>query len=162
MQTLKHISNWSSWIIWASNKMKNCGAVWFKPRSVTESEMDFKKFFISLTWTWYDQWSFLLWFQAAQKLENGKMLAPCPRCSLPSQVDVVSHVGQCTHKNCQYLFCSTCHCDIHIGSSCPFSALFPQSRKRPSCIGSKASKKNLRRLWVTWPVSRSRTVLCFL
>jgi hypothetical protein len=106
------------------------------------------KFFISSS-----QQSFLLWFQAAQKLENGKKLVPCPRCSLPSQVDLVSNVGQCTHTNCQYLFCCICHCDIHVGSSCPFLVSFPQFRKRPGSIGSKASKKNLRRLWMlSWDV----------
>jgi hypothetical protein len=116
---------------------------WLRPRIVTESQADVMKFFISV-----NQKHFSLWFQAAQKLANGTKLAPCPRCSLPSQVDVVSNVGQCTHKNCQYLFCCICHCDSHIGSSCPFLLSFPQSRKRPSCIGSRASKRNLRRLWM--------------
>jgi hypothetical protein len=110
---------------------------------IAESEVDFMKLLI-----YSSQRSFVLWFQAAQKLENGKKLAPCPRCSRPSKVDVVLNVGQCTHKNCQYLFCCICHCDVHIGSSCPFLVPFPQSRKRPTCIGSIASKKNLRRLSV--------------
>lgn len=90
----------------------------------------------------------LLWFQAAQKLENGKMLARCPRCSLPSQIDVVSNVGQCTHERCQYLFCCICHCESHNGNTCPFSMSFSPSRKRLGSVGSKASKKNLRRLWL--------------
>ena len=90
----------------------------------------------------------ILWFQAGQKLENGKTLAPCPRCSLPSQIDGVSNVGQCTHKTCQYLFCCICHCESHNGSSCPYLMPFPQFKKRSSSMCSKQSKKNLRRLWL--------------
>ena len=88
----------------------------------------------------------ILWFQAGQKLENGKTLAPCPRCSLPSQIDGVSNVGQCTHKTCQYLFCCICHCESHNGSSCPYLMPFSQFKKRSSSMCSKESKKNLRRL----------------
>jgi len=88
------------------------------------------------------------WFQAGQQLENGKTLAPCPRCSLPSQIDGVSNVGQCTHKTCQYLFCCICHCESHNGSSCPYLMPFPRIKKRSSSMCSKESKKNLRRLWL--------------
>ncbi|XP_069704137.1 F-box only protein 5-like [Periplaneta americana] len=89
---------------------------------------------------------FLQFYKAGQNLENGKMLAPCPRCSLPSQIDGTSNEGQCTRVGCLYLFCCNCRCESHGATPCPSSISFPRPRKRIGSIGSKSSKKNLRRL----------------
>ncbi|KAJ9578049.1 hypothetical protein L9F63_025092 [Diploptera punctata] len=90
---------------------------------------------------------FYQFFKAGRNLENGKSLSPCPRCSLPSQVDNNTSVGQCTREGCQYCFCTKCKCESHSSGSCPVTLLSSQhSRKRLGAICSKQSKKNLRRL----------------
>ncbi|PSN40828.1 hypothetical protein C0J52_15301 [Blattella germanica] len=90
---------------------------------------------------------FLHFVRAGAQLPKGKTLLPCPRCSLPSQVDNDTHSGLCTREGCKFHYCTKCKCQFHGNEQCSISPISSQgARKRPATIGSAKSKKNLRRL----------------
>lgn len=79
-------------------------------------------------------------------------LMNCTRCKSPAQVNRESNGErwvQCMSLNCGFTFCRQCLCERHVGHSCTFGGLEAPSpsKKKTSCtIGSKKSRRNLRRL----------------
>lgn len=87
---------------------------------------------------------FTLFMKAGVALDEGKRLVRCPRCSHPSQA-TYDH-ARCQAVGCQFIFCLFCLCECHEGRPCPGTRSVVQTRRRSSCVGSKESRRNLRRL----------------
>lgn len=86
-------------------------------------------------------------------LKAGRSLAPwerlfsCPKCSFASHVDNDKNVGICTREGCGIKFCTFCSSKPHSGPCKTLQLATPTKRKTPPLIvGSKQSKRNLRRL----------------
>ncbi|KAF7998521.1 hypothetical protein HCN44_010929 [Aphidius gifuensis] len=86
-------------------------------------------------------------------LKAGRSLAPwerlfsCPKCSFASHVDNDKNVGVCTREGCGIKFCTFCSSNPHSGPCKALQLATPTKRRTPPLIvGSKQSKRNLRRL----------------
>lgn len=78
----------------------------------------------------------------ASSLKNYECLRRCPKCQGPSKVLEIQDRGMCVQTDCGFDFCVKCLNNFHFEQAC-----VPPSAKRPkTSIGSRKSKKNLRRL----------------
>ncbi|GBP20692.1 hypothetical protein EVAR_16565_1 [Eumeta japonica] len=91
-------------------------------------------------------------FAKAGSLDSRLQLC-CVRCGQPSKVneeDSGEEWAECSSNTCAYKFCRFCKCDMHLGKKCfqyDLEAPSPSKRKKPTnIIGTKKSRKNLRRL----------------
>lgn len=84
-----------------------------------------------------------LFKKAAEDLKNEEKLRKCPKCSKVAKVLPVQDRGQCLNSECSFDFCSKCFYPYHGSKPCT-----PVAAKKPKTdsIGSKKSKKNLKRL----------------
>ncbi|KAK0078794.1 hypothetical protein PV325_002098 [Microctonus aethiopoides] len=84
---------------------------------------------------------------ASRTLEPWERLFPCPKCSFACSVDTENNVGMCTREGCSTKFCPYCSSQPHTGAcKTPLLATPTKRKKRPLVVGSKQSKRNLRRL----------------
>ncbi|XP_013393097.1 uncharacterized protein LOC106160873 [Lingula anatina] len=83
-------------------------------------------------------------FQEGKKLLWGESLRKCPKCQSPSRLSPAEERATCTRKGCSYDFCTKCFNNYHAAQNC--SMVSPKKSKAASAVGSKKSKKNLRRL----------------
>lgn len=90
------------------------------------------------------KYRFHLFQKEARKLKEDEKLLECPRCSLPSTVSPLIRYGRCSRAGCGLEFCSSCRSPYHGTTPCTTST--PTSPQRPKRIGSKESKRFLRRL----------------
>ncbi|XP_064597228.1 F-box only protein 43-like [Liolophura sinensis] len=91
--------------------------------------------------TWSRKWE--LYGKAAKTLRNDESLRSCRKCSHPSKVSPSQDRAKCQNPLCAFDFCVSCFSDFHGSSPCVPVA----SRKaKTEIVGSKKSKKNLRRL----------------
>ncbi|KAK0171796.1 hypothetical protein PV328_005199 [Microctonus aethiopoides] len=85
--------------------------------------------------------------KASRTLEPWERLFPCPKCSFACSVDTENNVGMCTREGCSTKFCPYCSSQPHTGAcKTPLLATPTKRKKRPLVVGSKQSKRNLRRL----------------
>ncbi|XP_071490785.1 uncharacterized protein [Diadema antillarum] len=77
-----------------------------------------------------------------KKKHFGKSLRKC-KCGSPARVDTNSSMAQCLSVHCQLEFCTKCQMGFHGNSPCPTAS--GSRRSRGPSVGSKKSKKNLRR-----------------
>ncbi|XP_023939466.2 uncharacterized protein LOC112046873 [Bicyclus anynana] len=91
-------------------------------------------------------------FTKAASLDLRKQLS-CVRCQQPAKVTEETtgeEWVECTSTICSYQFCRFCKCDRHPGKNCfkyDLDGPSPSKRKKNVCaVGTKKSRKNLRRL----------------
>ncbi|XP_050040742.2 F-box only protein 5-like [Dermacentor andersoni] len=85
-----------------------------------------------------------LHIKEAKNLQEGEWLWPCPVCRYPSRVTAAGTVALC---KCGYKFCPKCRRDSHLPKPCvAHSGQVISSRTQKNIIGSKYSKRQLRRL----------------
>ncbi|XP_014489468.1 PREDICTED: F-box only protein 43-like [Dinoponera quadriceps] len=84
--------------------------------------------------------------KASRTLAHGEYLLPCPKCSFPSHVDNKKNVGTCTRQGCSIEFCTSCSSKPHIGPCITPQLGTPTKRNKRLIVGSRQSKRNLRRL----------------
>ncbi|XP_011303961.1 uncharacterized protein [Fopius arisanus] len=85
--------------------------------------------------------------KASKSLAPTERLFSCPKCTFACHVDNEKNVGTCTRKGCRTEFCTYCLSTPHTGSCKTPLLATPTKRKTPPLIvGSKQSKRNLRRL----------------
>lgn len=86
--------------------------------------------------------------KASRTLASGEYLLPCPRCTFPCHVDNEKNVGTCSRQGCSIEFCISCSSKPHTGLCKTPLLATPTKRnnKRLIVVGSKRSKRNLRRL----------------
>ncbi|CAH4031125.1 unnamed protein product [Pieris brassicae] len=91
-------------------------------------------------------------FTKAASLDLRKQLS-CVRCHQPAKVTEESSGEEwveCTSVTCSYQYCKFCKCDRHPGKKCfkyDLDGPSPSKRKKNTyAIGTKKSRKNLRRL----------------
>jgi len=90
--------------------------------------------------------------QEAENLYSGETLAKCPRCGGPSRADPVQERGQCATHTCRFDFCLLCLMSYHSARQC--GPMAPSTAASPDCnIGSRKSRRQLRRLWATHRVA---------
>lgn len=82
-----------------------------------------------------------LFTEEAKHLGAGEWLWPCPICQRPSRV--TNKVATC---RCGYRFCPKCRRDYHSPKPCETHVVQVPSRSQRNTIGSKYSKRQLRRL----------------
>lgn len=77
----------------------------------------------------------------------------CIRCHQPAKVTeeiTGEEWAECSSATCAFQFCKFCTCERHPGKKCfvyDLEAPSPSKRKKTTCaVGTKKSKKNLRRL----------------
>lgn len=90
-------------------------------------------------------------FQSASL--DSRLQLSCVKCSHPAKVTeepTGEEWVECTNVTCAYQFCRSCNCTRHPGKSCfQYDLNAPSPSKRKKCeyaVGTKKSKKNLRRL----------------
>uniref|UniRef100_A0A1B6DFY3 F-box domain-containing protein n=1 Tax=Clastoptera arizonana TaxID=38151 RepID=A0A1B6DFY3_9HEMI len=88
---------------------------------------------------------FNLFQKEGEKLKQGERLLRCPKCTFPSH-DLGSTFATCTRIGCKYEFCIFCFGVYSLNHICPPLYTPKLCKKRTSTIGSKGSKRNLRRL----------------
>ncbi|NP_001171735.1 early mitotic inhibitor-like protein [Saccoglossus kowalevskii] len=86
-----------------------------------------------------------LFMKVAQSLFYDDTLTKCPLCESPARVLRAEQRATCTREACSNDFCTKCHTPAHGSKKCPGIKGQPV-RKSQSTVGSKKSKKNLRRL----------------
>ncbi|XP_074656579.1 F-box only protein 43-like [Tubulanus polymorphus] len=93
-----------------------------------------------------------LYMQEASKLKVDETLKKCPRCLCPSLMKPAEERGCCTRDSCRYDYCVRCLCTYHGAEPCRLSSVVTAA-KTPTkstggtrAVGTKKSKKNLRRL----------------
>ncbi|XP_044578036.1 F-box only protein 43-like isoform X1 [Cotesia glomerata] len=85
--------------------------------------------------------------KASRALAPTERLCRCPKCSFASHVDAARNVGVCTREGCRAEFCPDCVSTPHSGPcKTPLLATPTKRKKAPLIVGSKQSKRNLRRL----------------
>lgn len=84
-----------------------------------------------------------LFREEAKHLRQGEWLWPCPICQYPSRVTDNSTAGTC---KCGYRFCPKCRQDYHLPKPCVATSGQVSLRSKKNIIGSKHSKRQLRRL----------------
>ncbi|XP_074109880.1 uncharacterized protein LOC141534432 isoform X2 [Cotesia typhae] len=85
--------------------------------------------------------------KASRALASTERLCRCPKCSFASHVDAARNVGVCTREGCRAEFCLDCVSTPHSGPcKTPLLATPTKRKKPPLIVGSKQSKRNLRRL----------------
>ncbi|XP_011873192.1 PREDICTED: uncharacterized protein LOC105564998 [Vollenhovia emeryi] len=84
--------------------------------------------------------------KASRTLANGEYLLPCPRCSFPCHVDSEKNVGACSRQGCSIEFCISCSSKPHAGPCKTPLLATPTKRNKRLIVGSRQSKRNLRRL----------------
>ncbi|CAH1405255.1 unnamed protein product [Nezara viridula] len=87
---------------------------------------------------------FHLFQKEASKLKEDETLMACPSCSLPSTCSPSTRLGRCSRLSCGMEFCCSCRSPYHGRRPCTTST--PISPQKPKRIGSKESKRFLRRL----------------
>ncbi|XP_072943553.1 uncharacterized protein Rca1 [Epargyreus clarus] len=82
-----------------------------------------------------------------------RMQLSCARCHQPAKVTEESSGEEwveCSSATCSYQFCRYCRCERHPGKTCTqydLNGPSPSKRKKTACVvGTKKSRKNLRRL----------------
>lgn len=81
--------------------------------------------------------------QAANSLKNEERIQKCPNCRSPAKVFPVEDRGNCKNENCLFDFCINCFHEYHGSRPCITAAA---KRTKKDAIGSKKSKRNLKRL----------------
>ncbi|XP_014600838.1 PREDICTED: uncharacterized protein LOC106785150 [Polistes canadensis] len=84
--------------------------------------------------------------KASRTLEPWEHLLPCPRCSFPCHVDGEKNVGTCSRQGCSMEFCTSCSSRPHTGPCKTPLLATPTKRNKRLVVGSRQSKRNLRRL----------------
>ncbi|XP_011138944.1 uncharacterized protein LOC105182881 isoform X2 [Harpegnathos saltator] len=84
--------------------------------------------------------------KASRTLAHGEYLLPCPKCTFPSHVDSEKNMGTCTRQGCSIEFCISCSSRPHIGPCMTPLLATPTKRNKRLIVGSRQSKRNLRRL----------------
>ncbi|KAG6801744.1 F-box only protein 43-like isoform X1 [Apis dorsata] len=84
--------------------------------------------------------------KASRTLAPWEHLLPCPKCSFPCHVDGEKNVGTCSRQGCSMEFCTSCSSRPHTGPCKTPLLATPTKRNKRLVIGSKQSKRNLRRL----------------
>ncbi|XP_026667332.1 uncharacterized protein LOC108622494 [Ceratina calcarata] len=85
--------------------------------------------------------------KASRTLAPWEHLLRCPKCSFPSHVDDEKNVGTCSRQGCSMEFCTSCSSRPHTGPcKTPLLATPTKRNKQRLVIGSRQSKRNLRRL----------------
>uniref|UniRef100_A0A0A9XWU5 F-box only protein 5 n=1 Tax=Lygus hesperus TaxID=30085 RepID=A0A0A9XWU5_LYGHE len=91
---------------------------------------------------------FHMFQKEARNLKENEVLMECPRCRRPSACSPSLRLGECKSVSCQWKFCTICKTEPHPRGSClvltPATPTTPT--KRSGSIGTKQSRKNLRRL----------------
>uniref|UniRef100_T1HJN3 ZBR-type domain-containing protein n=1 Tax=Rhodnius prolixus TaxID=13249 RepID=T1HJN3_RHOPR len=82
----------------------------------------------------------------ARTLKENEVLMECPRCSRPSACSPSTLVGECRGIACMLKFCTVCRTPAHDRSPCPFLTPVTPTKRKHTTIGSKESKRFLRRL----------------
>ncbi|KAG7196431.1 hypothetical protein KM043_018535 [Ampulex compressa] len=84
--------------------------------------------------------------KASRTLAPWEHLLPCPRCSFPCHVDGEKNVGTCSRQGCSMEFCTSCSSRLHTGPCKTPLLATPTKRNKRLVVGSRQSKRNLRRL----------------
>ncbi|XP_066583480.1 uncharacterized protein [Prorops nasuta] len=84
--------------------------------------------------------------KASRTLEPGEQLLPCPRCSFPCHMNVEKNLGNCSRQGCSIEFCASCSSRPHTGPCKTPLLATPTKRNKRIIVGSRQSKRNLRRL----------------
>nr|XP_050856650.1 uncharacterized protein LOC127066682 [Vespula vulgaris] len=84
--------------------------------------------------------------KASRTLAPWEHLLPCPRCSFPCHVDGEKNVGTCSRQGCSMEFCTSCSSRPHTGPCKTPLLATPTKRNKRLVVGSRQSKRNLRRL----------------
>ncbi|XP_015601620.1 uncharacterized protein LOC107270801 [Cephus cinctus] len=84
--------------------------------------------------------------KASRTLAPWEHLLPCPRCSFPCHVDGEKNVGTCSRQGCSMEFCTSCSSRPHTGPCKTPLLATPTKRNKRLIVGSRQSKRNLRRL----------------
>ncbi|XP_015114296.1 F-box only protein 43 [Diachasma alloeum] len=85
--------------------------------------------------------------KASRRLAPSDRLFSCPKCNFACPVNTEKNVGTCTREGCSIEFCTHCLSTPHTGLCKTPLLATPTKRKTPPLIvGSKQSKRNLRRL----------------
>ncbi|XP_063993385.1 uncharacterized protein LOC135171031 [Diachasmimorpha longicaudata] len=85
--------------------------------------------------------------KASRRLAPSDRLFSCPKCNFACPVNTEKNVGTCTRQGCSIEFCTHCLSTPHTGLCKTPLLATPTKRKTPPLIvGSKQSKRNLRRL----------------
>ncbi|WAR16633.1 FBX5-like protein [Mya arenaria] len=75
--------------------------------------------------------------------KNEEKLQKCPKCRKPAKCLPVQDRGYCQSPDCGYDFCTKCSYDFHGSKGC---VPIVSKKTKSSTIGTKKSKKNLKRL----------------
>ncbi|KAK9505478.1 hypothetical protein O3M35_009526 [Rhynocoris fuscipes] len=89
---------------------------------------------------------FHLFQKEAKTLKDDEVLMECPRCSRPSACSPSTLIGECRSIACMLKFCTVCRTPAHDRSPCPYLTPVTPTKKKHTTIGSKESKRFLRRL----------------
>lgn len=89
---------------------------------------------------------FHLFQKEARTLKEDEVLMECPRCSRPSACSPSTLIGECRGIACMLKFCTVCRTPAHERSPCPFLTPVTPTKRKHTMIGSKESKRYLRRL----------------
>ncbi|CAK9820159.1 F-box only protein 43 [Anthophora quadrimaculata] len=84
--------------------------------------------------------------KASRTLAPWEHLLPCPKCSFPCHVDGEKNVGTCSRQGCSMEFCTSCSSRPHTGPCKTPLLATPTKRNKRLVVGSRQSKRNLRRL----------------
>lgn len=90
-------------------------------------------------------------FTKSASLDSRAQL-PCVRCSLPAKITMEctgEEWAECSNYSCSFQFCKKCRCSRHPLNNCsPYDLEAPSPSKRliTTTIGTRNSKRNLRRL----------------
>ncbi|XP_031843510.2 uncharacterized protein LOC116431753 isoform X1 [Nomia melanderi] len=84
--------------------------------------------------------------KASRTLAPGEHLLPCPKCSFPCHVNDEKNVGTCSRQGCLMEFCTSCSSRPHTGPCKTPLLATPTKRSKRLVVGSRQSKRNLRRL----------------
>ncbi|XP_078043103.1 uncharacterized protein LOC144473263 [Augochlora pura] len=84
--------------------------------------------------------------KASRTLEPWEHLLPCPKCSFPCHVNDEKNVGTCSRQGCLMEFCTSCSSRPHTGPCRTPLLATPTKRSKRLVVGSRQSKRNLRRL----------------
>ncbi|XP_076635551.1 uncharacterized protein LOC143348811 [Colletes latitarsis] len=84
--------------------------------------------------------------KASRTLAPWEHLLSCPNCSFPCHVDGEKNVGTCSRQGCLMEFCTSCSSRPHTGPCKTPLLATPTKRNKRLIVGSRQSKRNLRRL----------------
>ncbi|XP_076247230.1 uncharacterized protein LOC143187119 [Calliopsis andreniformis] len=84
--------------------------------------------------------------KASRTLAPWEHLLPCPKCSFPCHIDGEKNVGKCSRQGCSIEFCTSCSSRLHTGPCKTPLLATPTKRNKRLVVGSRQSKRNLRRL----------------